>query len=45
MLLTTTPGLSLNKTADRTTTRPGRVIVYTYVVRNIGGVTLTGPFT
>ncbi len=46
LLPTTTPGLSLNKTADRTTyTAVGQVIVYTYVVRNIGGVTLTGPFT
>ena len=46
LLPTTTPGLSLNKTADRTTyTTAGQVIVYTYVVRNIGGVTLTGPFT
>ena len=45
LLPTTTPGLSLNKTADRTTyTAVGQVIVYTYVVRNIGGVTLTGPF-
>jgi len=40
------PGLSLNKTADRTTyTSVGQVIVYTYVVRNIGQVNLTDPFT
>jgi uncharacterized repeat protein (TIGR01451 family) len=46
LLPTATPGLSLNKTADRTTyTSVGQAIVYTYVVRNTGGVTLTGPFT
>ena len=40
------PGLSLNKTADPTTyTSVGQVIVYTYVVTNIGNTTLTGPFT
>lgn len=46
LLPTATPALSLHKTADRTTyTAVGDVIVYTYVLRNIGGVTLTGPFT
>jgi uncharacterized repeat protein (TIGR01451 family) len=46
LLPTAAPGLSLNKSADRTTyTSVGQVIVYTYVVRNIGGVALTGPFT
>lgn len=46
LLPTATPGLSLNKTADRTTyTTVGQVIVYTYVLTNTGGVTLTGPFT
>jgi len=40
------PGLSLNKTANPTTyTSVGQVIVYTYVVTNIGTTTLTGPFT
>ena len=40
------PGLSLNKTASPTTyTSVGQVIVYTYVVTNIGNTTLTGPFT
>ena len=42
----TTAGLSLNKTANSTTyTSVGQVIVYTYVVTNIGNTTLTGPFT
>ena len=46
LLPTATPGLALNKTADRTTyTSVGQVIVYTYVLRNTGGVKLTGPFT
>jgi uncharacterized repeat protein (TIGR01451 family) len=46
LLPTGTPGLSLSKAADRTTyTSVGQVIVYTYVVRNTGGVTLAGPFT
>ena len=41
-----TPGLSLSKTANPATyTSVGQVIVYTYVVKNTGNVTLTGPFT
>lgn len=41
-----TPGLSLSKTANSSTyTAVGQVIVYTYVVKNTGNVTLTGPFT
>ena len=41
-----TPGLSLTKTANPTTfTTVGQVIVYTYVVKNTGNATLTGPFT
>ncbi len=41
-----TPGLSLSKTANPATyTAVGQVIVYTYVVKNTGNVTLTGPFT
>ena len=40
------PGLSLTKTANPTTyTTVGQVIVYTYVLKNTGNVTLTGPFT
>src|SRR6185295_8552739 len=41
-----TPGLSITKSANTATyTSVGQVIVYTYVIRNIGNVTLTGPFT
>ena len=40
------PGLSLTKTPNLTTyTFVGQVVVYTYVVTNIGNTTLTGPFT
>ena len=40
------PGLALNKTANPTTyTSVGQVIVYTFVLTNIGSVPLTGPFT
>jgi uncharacterized repeat protein (TIGR01451 family) len=39
------PGLLLEKTAIPTTyTKVGDIIVYTYIIKNIGGVTLTGPF-
>ena len=40
------PGLSLTKTANPTSyNQVGQVVVYTYVVKNTGNVTLTGPFT
>jgi uncharacterized repeat protein (TIGR01451 family) len=46
VLPTPQPGLSLTKTADPTTyDHLGQLIVYTYVVKNTGNVTLTGPFT
>ena len=41
-----TTSLSLSKTADRTTyTAVGDSIVYTYILKNTGNTTLTGPFT
>jgi len=39
------PKLSLTKSANPTTySYPGQIIVYTYVVKNTGNVTLNGPF-
>ena len=40
-----TPALSLTKSANPTIySYPGQVIIYTYVVKNTGNVTLSGPF-
>jgi uncharacterized repeat protein (TIGR01451 family) len=40
------PAISLTKTVNPTTySALGQVITYTYVVRNTGNVTLTGPFS
>ena len=40
-----TPALSLIKSANPTIySYPGQVIIYTYVVKNTGNVTLSGPF-
>jgi len=41
-----TPALSFTKSASPTIySYPGQVIVYTYVVKNTGNVTLSGPYT
>ncbi len=40
------PALTLTKTANPTIySYPGQMIVYTYVLKNTGNVTLSGPFT
>ena len=42
---TQTPALTLTKSANPTIySYPGQVIVYTYVLKNTGNVTLSGPF-
>src|SRR5205085_6645359 len=41
-----TPALSIKKTADNPTySHVGDVITYSYMVKNIGNVTLNGPFS